>query len=55
MTRAQHLAAKMHLAIDALEKIALDFPTAGRGIERILALYLTPVRDEIDESARNED
>ena len=47
MTRAQHLAAKMHLAIDALEKIALDFPTAGRGIERTSPFQSEPLERNV--------
>ena len=40
--------AHLHAAIDALERIALDFPTAGRGIERVLAISLAPARDAIE-------
>ncbi len=52
MTPTQLAAQKTHLAIDALERIALDFPTAGRGIERVLALYLCPVREALDSLVR---
>ena len=40
----QHL----HRAIDELEQIALNFFTAGRGIERVLAIDLAPARDIVD-------
>ena len=37
-------------AIDELEQIAANFFTAGRGIERVLALDLAPARDIVDKA-----
>ncbi len=48
MTDSQRANAHLKAAIDALERIALDFPTAGRGIERVLALHLAPARDMLE-------
>lgn len=48
MTDLERARAHVHLAIDTLERIALDFPTAGRGIERTLAINLAPARDALD-------
>ncbi len=45
---ARCLQRHLHQAIDELEKIALNFHTAGRGIERILAINLSPARDIVD-------
>lgn len=48
MTELERATAHVKAAIDSLERIALDFPTAGRGIERVLALNLAPARDALD-------
>ncbi len=48
MTDLQRASAHLRAAIDALERIASDFPSAGRGIERVLALNLAPARDLLD-------
>ena len=48
MTDLDRARAHLHAAIDALERIALDFPSAGRGIERVLGMNLAPARDALD-------
>lgn len=48
MTEAERINNHIKAAIESLERIALDFPTAGRGIERVLAMDLAPARDALE-------